>query len=392
MRVSASLAAMVLVSCAAFVRADVVDIRDEPGGKRLLVVDGDDIRPTPGGERLLFVDGDDIRPEPGGKRLLFVDGDDVRPEPGGIRLLFLDGDDVRRAPGSPRLLFIDGQDIRDQPGGKRLFFIDGQLTRPQLVAVLYKLMPELFTLSAEEEAELKKAMAEAAAESDRAENEALFGQMSVINSNVDAWGGGTMTSTAGKDGFVYLDMQLKGAKMLGIGQVVTVNGYEGLVFAAGAEGSAGLAVYEFKNGTLEGKWVPINAAKDGSTTLGTEKLTGGKSLAGTFKIAEAKAPNNGPAYAGTLSLKKIEPKDAHQVFFGSDTYALTWDLGGTKVAGVGYSFKSSKDGEEHEYLIAAAGAKEPMVVGALIKESTTSVKDLEMVDSRGQAGFVNVSK
>ena len=67
------------------------DIRDAPGGKRLLFVDNDDIRPEPGGKRLLFVDGQDIRDEPGGKRLMFVDGDDVRPEPGSYRIALSKG-------------------------------------------------------------------------------------------------------------------------------------------------------------------------------------------------------------------------------------------------------------------------------------------------------------
>jgi hypothetical protein len=114
------------------------DIRDEPGGKRLLFVDGDAIRSEPGGKRLVFIDGNTLRDEPGGKVLLVVDGDDVRTEAGGERKLYIDGNDIRDEPGGKRLLYVDGNDIRDEPGGKRLLFVDGDaLTRPQLVAVLY---------------------------------------------------------------------------------------------------------------------------------------------------------------------------------------------------------------------------------------------------------------
>ncbi|MFT3785178.1 MAG: hypothetical protein QM770_03310 [Tepidisphaeraceae bacterium] len=113
------------------------DIRDEPGGKRLLFVDGNDLRKEPGGDRLMFIDGNTLRDAPGGSVLLVIDGNDLRKEAGGERVGYIDGNDIRDQPGGKRLLFIDGHDIRDEPGGKRLLYIDGDdLTRPQLIAVI----------------------------------------------------------------------------------------------------------------------------------------------------------------------------------------------------------------------------------------------------------------
>lgn len=383
---------IVLFSLNAAVIADVVDIRDEPGGKRLFVVDGDDIRDEPGGKRLLFIDGDTLRHEPGGDRLIFIDGDDIRPEPGGIRLLFIDGQDIRRRPGSDRMLFIDGQDVRDQPGGKRLFFIDGELTHAQRMAVLYIKMPELFKLSPAEEAELKAAMAAAAAESDREMNEALYGTLGVINSNIGDFGDGAVTTTAGKDGFVYFDCAFKGAKMLGIGVTTKISGDTAVLFAAAPEGAAALAVYEVTDGVLNGKWVPINAAQAGKDVLGVEVLKGAAEIGGEYKITEAKAPNGGAAYSGTLKIAKIEPEDAHQVAFGNNVYTMNWDVGGTKIAGFGFLIKTNTDGNEKKFLVATTGAKEPIVIGTLLKESASSVKGFELVTNRGKAGYVNVSK
>jgi hypothetical protein len=387
----AFLAAAILGAWTVPAWAGTADVRDAPGGKRLLFIDGDDIRPEPGGKRLLFIDGDTLRDAPGGKRLLFIDGDDIRPEPGGIRLAFLDGKEIRRAPGGKVLLAVDGDDIRDKLGGQRLLFIDGKATKAQIVAALFVLKPEIFKLSAEEEEALKKAAAEAAAESEKAFADALFGKFQVINSNVGDWGGGSATSTRGKDGFVYLDLQFKGAKMAGIGAVMKYEGSSSLWLAAAPEGAVALAIYEVDGGKLTGKWIPVNAAKDGKATLGVENLEGGPNLEGTFKITEGKGPNGGAAYTGTVTFKKVAPADAHQVFFGERTYAVTWNVGGAAITGTAFSLTVS-DGEKKKTYVVAAAGKGDFVLGAMLKESATSVKDFELVSSKNQAGYVNLNK
>ena len=374
--------------------SEVIAVRDQPGGKRLLVVEGSDLRDAPGGKRLLFVDGDDLRPGPGGDRILFVDGNDIRPKPGGIRIAYLDPGDhtIRRTPGGKILLFIDGHDLRTEPGGKRILFLEGDLSKPQLVGALSILKPELFKLTAEETAALTKAMAEAEAESQRAFSEALFGKMSVINSNVPDWSNGDVNVQSGKDGFVYLNLQFKGTPMHAIGVLRDIGGRDGIWLAGAPEGKVALAVYEFTPGKLQGQWIPANAGKDGKATLGKENLTGPDTLTGTFTITEAKAPNSGAAYTGTLKLEKIEAKDGHQVFFRESAYALTWSVGGIQLKGIGYSLEVNRDGVSKTFLVAASGYAPTFVVGGLLLESATAVKDFELMRNDLQAGYINVNK
>ena len=386
--------AAVLLGSAPSTLAEVVAIRDQPGGKRLLVVDDRDLRDAPGGKRLLFVDGSDLRPEPGGERRFFIDGDNVRPAPGGIRLAYFDGSDntLRRSPGGKILLFIDGKDIRTEPGGKRVLFVDGEVSRAQLVGALALLKPELFKLTPAEEEALKKAMAEAEAESNRLFSEALYGKMSVINSNVKDWGNGAVEVTSGKDRFVYLNLNFKGSPMHAIGVHRKINGHDGIWLAGAPEGKVALAVYEFAGGKLDGQWIPANTAKDGKTVLGIEKLSGSDNIEGTFTITEAKAPNSGAAYTGTLKIEKASPTDAHQVFFGQTAYTLTWTIGGAAIKGIGYTVVTQEEDTKRTFLVAASGFAPTFVVGGLLLESATAVKNLELMRSDLQAGYINVNK
>src|SRR5581483_2965815 len=257
MRFARYLACAVVLFAVQSLRA-TTDIRDTPGGKRLLFVDGDDIRPEPGGKRLLFIDGDTLRDAPGGKRLLFVDDDSIRPEPGGIRLLFIDGDDIRRAPRAKRLLFIDGNDIRPEPGGKRLLFIDGdKLTRPQLVAVLYLLKPELFQMSDEEKAALKKAMADEAAAETKAAEDPISGKYETLTTN----------SSDGKKLDVDVSLSKKGDAY--VGEFNYKNGekwsavgvkHDDELWLAIAPQNTPLAigVYSISGGSLKSDWYPAD--------------------------------------------------------------------------------------------------------------------------------------
>lgn len=374
----------VFLSGVVTLQAQEADIRDAPGGKRLLFVDGDDIRNEPGGKRRLFIDGKELRTEPGGKVLLHVADGDIRPRAGGIRLAVIDDDSIRRNPTSKRLLFIDGDDIRPEPGGKRLYFIDGKVTRMQLVAVLYLLKPELFRLTPKEEEAIKAAMKAAETESDAAMSNVLLGKFEVLNSSISDWGSGTVSTVRGKDGYHYLDMKLKNAALSGIGMQRPGKGEKELWLAFAPEGAVALAVYEIEGGKLTGQWIPMNAAKDGKTVLGHETLEGPASLNGTFKIVSAKAPNNGAEYTGTATLSPYKPADGNSSDL-SDLYSVTWTFGTVKIPGIAARVKSA---EGKFVLIAASGTKGDFAVGHVTCESATLAKGIDFLNSKGAAGYI----
>jgi hypothetical protein len=365
------------------VLAETANIRSEPAGKRLLFIDGNDLRPEPGGKRLLFIDGNTLRDAPNGKRLLYIDGDNIRPEPKGIRLAFIDGQNIRRSPNGKRLLFIDGSNIRPDPNGKRLLFIDGNVTKPQLIAALYLLKPEIFKLTAEEETALKAAMKEAEAESDKEFSNVLIGKFDVLNSSVGDWSGGVVTTFKGKDDFHYLDLKLKKQSLAGIGVRRPGPGWDDLWIAFAPEGAVALAVYDIDQGKLTGRWVPINAAKDGKDTLGSETLEGPASLDGEFKILEAKAPNKGAAYTGTVSIHPYKPNGNSSDLF--DTYNVTWNFGQTKIPGVAAKFKHSNGKFS---LVVASGTKEDFAVGHVSCSSATLSKGIDFLTNKGATGYI----
>lgn len=314
------------------------DIRAEPGGKRVLFIDGNDIRPEPGGKRLLFIDGDDIRAEPGGKRLLFVDGDDVRPEPGGIRLATIDGDDLRRSPGGKILINYRHPDFSPTAKENRVLRVDGkELTHPQLVAVLYVLKPELFKLTDAETAALKKAMADANKEEEaKAAADQVAGKWEVLNSSgpVEKTGSGTITVGPKKGAAYPVTFDLTkggGPTWAGVGVYKEQFGDKLFWVAYGTPKTIGLCVYDIKGDTLEGKWYPWYVDGDAKNT-GTETLKGPATLDGEYTIVAAKAPTTGAAYTG-----KVTIKPANIVGAGKNAmpYLVTWTLGATKITGIG---------------------------------------------------------
>lgn len=306
------------------------DIRPEPGGKRLLFVDGDNIRPDPSGKRLLFVDGTDIRPEPGGKRLLCLEHDNIRPTPNGIRIAFWDGQTLRRTPNGKILLFVDGDIIRPTFNGPRMYFIDGpKLSQAQLTAVLYVLKPELFTLSSEEVAAKEKEMADnAAADEKRLAADPWIGDHGIAGQN------NTTTKRAGsiaiaKQGNYYAVKYNTGDNPAwqGIGVKVELPGSDPELWAAVAPGgAASLGVYEVNSGALRGVWVPVNATQDASV-LGFENLAGAAELGGVYKISSGKLPNGGAAYSGALNIDPLAP-----TFSGTaKCYRIRWATGTSAV-------------------------------------------------------------
>ncbi len=97
--------------------------------------------------------------------MLIVDGDNIRNEPNGKLLLIIDGRNIRREVGGTKLLYVDGKDLmRGDRSGKPLYrFAGDDLTSQQRMAVIYKLMPELFGQSKEGDAATIAAQSKAAA-------------------------------------------------------------------------------------------------------------------------------------------------------------------------------------------------------------------------------------
>lgn len=310
------------------------DIRDAPGGKRLLFVDNDDIRPEPGGKRLLFVDGQDIRDEPGGKRLMFVDGDDVRPEPGSYRIAFYDGEQLRRRPGGQVLLSLKHPDIRPDFNGERLFFIDGkELSRAQMTAVLMQIKPEVFKLSDDEIAALKKEMADNAAESERqASEDKIPGTYDIASYWSPAGDKRSGKVEVVKKGDYYVATTAFGQD----GVLVRIDD-ENTALALGPTGTAALGIFAIKGGELSGKWVPTYAPGTDAANIGTETASGSPDLKGDYKVT-GKQPKTQADYAGTLT---ITPDEETTLEGDGKCYTLTWTFGATKIQGVGFRYKDT---------------------------------------------------
>lgn len=380
---------MVGLSLAAVVASNAwaqQDIRPQPGGKRLLFVDGDTIRPEPGGKRLLFIDGNDIRPEPGGKRLLFVDGDDVRPEPGGIRLAFIDGDDIRRAPGGKILMNYHHPDICPTFKENRIFFVDGaQLTKPQLVAVLYQLKPELFKVSAEEQDAQAKAMKEAGeAEDKRLAADRPPGKWDVLSA------GGTddvkrdgKVLVSKKKGDTYLvkfeptSGTAAAGEGVGVQQVYSADHH--FWVAWGPPKTVGLCVYQIKGGTLEGKWYPWYSDGD-AKNVGSENLKGPESLDGDFTITSAKSPATGAEYTGKVTIKPVE------IVGSADSmkpYNVTWTIGDKTFKGVGFRAK--------DWLVVSCGSGDSFYIGDFIMGTNGDMIG-DWYNHKNQKGWYNNNK
>lgn len=360
------------------------EIRTGPGGKRLLCIDpdGQSIRKEPSGPRVLFVDGDDIRPEPGGVRLLFVDGDDVRPEPGGIRLAFIDGDDVRRNPGGPVLFNYKHPDLAPSFGAKSEYFVDGkELTKPQLVAVLHLLKPDMFKLSKEREEELKKEMkANGEAEEKRLAADRAVGKFDILTANGAPASSGRITSV--KSGNVY---QLKfehkdGPVWTGTGVHYKQKDHDQyLVLGFGTTNTVGLAEYEIKGGNLEGKW--YNGFTDGDAkNTGSENLKGPESLDGEFTIVAAKAPKSGAEYTGKVTIKPLDIN----VDGGFKVYSVTWTIGTATIQGIGLRSEDNR-------LYVASGGGEAFNVAAF-KLDTDGTMIGDFVNGKKEKGFYTTSK
>lgn len=372
----------ILVAISTALHAEITSIREGgAGGKRLLVVDGQNIRPDPAGNRLLFIDGDNIRPDPGGKRLLFIDGQNVRPDPAGIRLAFLDGKQIRRSPGGKVLLWVSHPDVRPDHTGERIYFIDGPaLSKQQLVAVLYQLKPELFKLSAEEEAALKKDMADAAAEDEaNAKKDPFVGKYSLLSfssSDDRKAAGNWVVAKKGQ----YYQIAFKNTKTNeaweGVGFYVELFGDKELWAAIGPQASMALARYTADDaGNYDGAWVP-HYLLDDPKSFGTEKLK--KTADNNYTVDAGKAPKTLAEYKGGTCVFTPQKKDINA---DAKTFLINWTLGDFKVTGIGFVHKKQ--------LVVAAGGKDATIVR--LKMGNGSMGG-DFMTTSGAFGYYTLSK
>ena len=295
-----------------------ISVRTEPGGKCVAFVDGDNIRAEPGGPALLFIDGPNIRTGPGGRRLFFIDSDMLQHEPGGPTLACIDGRHILRAPGGRELLYIDGKEIKPSRHGERLYFVDGDvLDRPQLMAVLHVLRPELL---------------DPTKDPGYVANEFAGGTYSIANFQSSDGVKRAGKIVIRKQGEVYaMDLQFDAGDPW---QGVAIVKKDELWAAMGPVNTVGLAIYKIDGGKLFGTW--MNATGD-AKTFGTEDPaspgTPGQ-FGGPYTITGAKAPFTGAAYAATLSLDHVP---GAYLVGDARVFLLEWDFGGGyKIKGVGF--------------------------------------------------------
>lgn len=329
-------------------------IESEPGGKRVLSVGDKEVAVEATGKTAIYIDGDELKTDPHGKAVLVVDADDVRPAAAGPKLATFDGEDVRHGDRGKVVMNYHHPDLCPDAHANRIYRVNGpKLTKQQLAAVLVILKPELFKLTDAEIAEQKKAMADAAAEVDKAAAaDQVAGKWTILNGTgpVEKTGKGFITFAPKKSGVYPVAFDHApggGPAWTGVAWYKEVNGDKLFWVAYGTPKAVGLCVYEIDGGNLKGTWYPWYVDGD-AKNLGTETLSGPATLDGEFKIVSAKAPTTGAAYAGTVTIKPTE-------IVGSATeaqpYAVTWTLGATKIQGIGlrtgnYLFVSSGAGPD----------------------------------------------
>src|ERR1700712_610 len=102
-------------------------ICQEPGGKRLIQIDGKDIS-KPGGKILIYIDGNDLLVgDIHAKATLVVDDDDVRPAPAGVKIANFDGDNIRHGGSVNGKVLINYRhpDLCPTSSANRIYSIEG---------------------------------------------------------------------------------------------------------------------------------------------------------------------------------------------------------------------------------------------------------------------------
>ena len=376
--------ALALITATSSLMASGSFICKEPGGKRLIQIDGKEVS-KPGGKMLVYIDGNDlllgdIHAAP----FLVVDDDDVRPSAAGVIIAHFDGEDIRHGPRSDGKVLINYSypNLSPSSAENRIYSIEGeQLTKQQLVAGLYLLKPEMFKLSVEEIGAQQQAIKEAGAEADRlAAADQVAGKWEMLNGHgpVEKIGSGSITVDVKKgDAYpVTFDHTKNGGPLwTGIGFYQEVYGDKFFWIAYGTPKTIGLCVYDIKEGgILEGKWFPWYLDGNPKNT-GTENLKGPENLDGEFTITAASAPSTGAAYAGTVTIKPLKIVGA-----GGNAlpYAVTWTLGTYKIEGIGVRTRSQ--------LFVATGTGADVAIAAFIIRNGTMTSDWYKLGSDEQGG------
>ncbi len=339
MKLLASLSlAVLLASAAATSAATPTLINAEPSGKRLLSVSDSDVTSEATGKIALHIHNDELLLSLHDPAILFVDGTDVRPTPAGVVLATFDGEDIRHGRNGKVVINYHHPDICPDSASNRIYTVQGpMLSKQQLVAVLYVLKPELFKLTAEEEAAQKKEMADNAAEAEREANaDHITGNWMVLNASgpVEKIGNGSIVfgPKKGQSYQMSLDYSKNGGPLWnGVAVAGKVESDDQPIWAAyGTPKTIAMCVYDISGGTLSGKWYPWYADAD-PKNLGSETATGPATLEGNYKVS-GKTATTGAAYSGTVTIKALEITGSAD---DSKPYLLTWDFAGTKVYGMG---------------------------------------------------------
>ena len=344
---------------------------ESPDGKRLVAMDDPALdqafqEVSVDGKTVLYIHENQILKDPKESPILVIDDRMVRHSLGGLALANFDGDNLRHArdPNGKILINYHHPDLCPDAASDRVYRVNGpELNKTQLVAALYALKPELFTLSDDEIAAQNKARADAAAEEDRlAKMDQVAKPWMVLNGHgpVEKINQGTITFTP-KQGDVYpvtFDYTKDGGPTwTGIADSHELSGDRYIWAAYGTPKTIGLAVYKIDGGKLSGVWHPWYGGAD-PKNLGTEELQGPDTLDGDFQIVSAKAPSTGAAYNGTVTIKPL-------TIVGADDeekpYSLTWTIGTVKVQGIGIRTK--------DFLYVASGSGADVNIGKFKMEN-----------------------
>jgi hypothetical protein len=361
-------------------------ICQEPGGKRLVYINGKEVSKDPAGKMLLYIDGNDILVgDIHANATLVVTDDDIRPSPAGVRIARFDGDgNLRHGPTADgKVLFnYKHPDICPTAQDNRIYSIEGDpLTKQQLVAGLYVLRPEWFKLSDAEVAEQIKDMKEANAEAERlAAADQIAGKWDVLNSHgpVEKTGKGFITVGAKKGEAYPVTFDLtkgEGPSWTGVGVYKVLSGDKCFFVAYGTPKTIGLAVYEIKDGgVLEGKWYPWYIDGDAKNT-GTESLKGPANLDGDFTITAAKSPTTGAAYTGTVSIKPLEIVGSGD---WAKPYSVTYTIGTAKISAIGIKTK--------KFLFVSSGAGADVIIARYVIDNGSMNSDWFKLGSTEMGG------
>lgn len=352
-------------------------VYDKKTDKKLLSFDGRDVE-NANGKRILSCDGKSIE-DANGKAVLSFDFDTSQgfsirdPKDRHVRLMWTNGHQLSRK--------VDGKVVLEYVGREQSVFLNGsnraaysltchngnldsRLESWQVVVIGYALQKTLFAIS-KEDADAQRAEAEMGAK----ETEAFFanrllGDFMVTTSSSNVFKEAKLSvKPIGK--FVYMNYELSnGTKMQGIGihmEPGLGNDQEQILTALNADGAVAVGIYEIGSGTLKGAWYPTSLLANPATAIGIENLQGktGDNLSGKFTIVEAKTPDRGEAYSGTLEVARLQRNDSS----ATPSYRLTWNLGSAQLMGVGVQVElyDSKSESRKKYLVAAVGSGEVVV-------------------------------